>query len=158
MSPDSAQDNMPEQEIEESVVSEQTASEQVSSEQSALEQAAEEQATETPAADDALNTDVEPQAGAPIFAAAPLDEQRIQNILEAALMAAGQPLSIDRMLNLFLDHNQPSREEVHVALARLTEACEGRGIELVEVGSGFRYQAKQENAEWVARPMKASSA
>lgn len=151
MSPDSAQDNMPEQEIEESVVSEQTASEQVSSEQSALEQAAEEQATETPAADDALNTDVEPQAGAPIFAAAPLDEQRIQNILEAALMAAGQPLSIDRMLNLFLDHNQPSREEVHVALARLTEACEGRGIELVEVGSGFRYQAKQENAEWVAR-------
>jgi segregation and condensation protein B len=136
MSPDSAQDNMPEQEIEEPVVSEQVASEQ---------------ATETPAADDALNTDIEPQAGAPIFAAAPLDEQKIQNILEAALMAAGQPLSIDRMLNLFLDHNQPSREEVHTALARLTEACEGRGIELVEVGSGFRYQARQENAEWVAR-------
>lgn len=146
MSSDSAQDNMPEQEIEEPVVSEQTASEQ-----SASEQTASEQATEMPGEDDALDTGFEPQASAPIFAAAPLDEQRIQNILEAALMAAGQPLSIDRMLNLFLDHNQPSREEVHAALARLAEACEGRGIELVEVGSGFRYQARQENAEWVAR-------
>jgi segregation and condensation protein B len=141
MSSDSAQDNMPEQEIEEAVASEQSSSEQPASEQ----------ATETPAVDDALSAEFEPEAGAPIFAAAPLDEQKIQNILEAALMAAGQPLSIDRILTLFLDHNQPSREEVHGALARLAEACEGRGIELVEVGSGFRYQAKQENAEWVAR-------
>lgn len=66
-------------------------------------------------------------------------------------MAGGQPLSIDRMLTLFLDNNQPSRDEIRAALAVLAEACENRGIELVEVGSGFRYQAKQDNAEWVAR-------
>ncbi len=80
-----------------------------------------------------------------------LDAARVKNIVEAALMAAGQPLSIDRLLNLFLDENQPSREELRAALTALAEECECRGIELVEVGSGFRYQAKQENAEWVAR-------
>ena len=81
----------------------------------------------------------------------PLNEQKIQNILEAALMAAGQPLSIDRMLTLFLDGHQPSREEARMALENLSNDCESRGIELIEVGSGYRYQAKQENAEWVAR-------
>lgn len=82
---------------------------------------------------------------------APLDEQKVKNIVEAALMAAGQPLSIDRLLNLFLDENQPSRDELRSALSVLAEECENRGVELVEVGSGFRYQAKQENAEWIAR-------
>jgi segregation and condensation protein B len=82
---------------------------------------------------------------------APLDLAKVKNITEAALMAAGQPLSIDRLLNLFMDENQPSREELRAALKELADECEPRGIELVEVGSGFRYQAKQENAEWVAR-------
>lgn len=151
MSSDSAQDNMSEQEPAEALSSEQSASEQSASEQLASEQSSSEQTAATPATDDALNAESKPEAGAPIFVAAPLDEQKIQNILEAALMAAGQPLSIDRMLNLFMDTNQPSRDEIRVALEKLTAACEGRGIELVEVGSGFRYQAKQDNAEWVAR-------
>ncbi|MCF6258025.1 MAG: SMC-Scp complex subunit ScpB [Gammaproteobacteria bacterium] len=80
-----------------------------------------------------------------------LDPAKVKNIVEAALLAAGQPLSVDRLLNLFLDENQPSREELSDALAALAEECANRGVELVEVGSGFRYQAKQENAQWIAR-------
>ncbi len=80
-----------------------------------------------------------------------LDPAKVKNIVEAALLAAGQPLSADRLLNLFLDENQPSREELSDALAALAEECANRGVELVEVGSGFRYQAKQENAQWIAR-------
>lgn len=141
MSSDSAQDNLSEEEI----------TEPQSSEPSAAEQSISEQSAETLAADDAVNAESEPEASAPIFAAAPLNEQKIQNIIEAALMAAGQPLSIDRLLTLFLDTNQPSRDEIRGAMSVLAEACEGRGIELVEVGSGYRYQARQDNAEWVAR-------
>jgi segregation and condensation protein B len=77
--------------------------------------------------------------------------EQLKNILEAALMAAGQPLSIDRLLTLFMDEAQPSRDEIRAALATLAEECEQRGIELKEVSSGFRYQAKQDYAEWVAR-------
>ncbi len=80
-----------------------------------------------------------------------LDSAKIKNIVEAALLAAGQPLSVGRLLNLFMDENQPSREELNDALAALADECASRGVELVEVGSGFRYQAKQENAQWIAR-------
>ncbi len=80
-----------------------------------------------------------------------LNPEKTKNIVEAALLSAGQPLSIDRLLTLFLDEYQPSRDELHVALTALAEDCEGRGIELVEVGSGFRYQARQDYAQWVAR-------
>ena len=101
-------------------------------------------------------TDVEPasmdEMSDPVsLSAVVLDSAKVKNIVEAALLAAGQPLSVDRLLNLFLDENQPSREELSDALAALAEECANRGVELVEVGSGFRYQAKQENAEWIAR-------
>ena len=80
-----------------------------------------------------------------------LNPEQIKNIIEAALLAAGQPLSIDRLLTLFLDEAQPSRDEIRASLEALAEECAQRGIELKEVGSGFRYQAKQDYAEWVAR-------
>lgn len=80
-----------------------------------------------------------------------LNSSQIKNIVEAALMAAGQPLSIDRLLTLFLDESQPSRDEIRDALNALAEECETRGVEIKEVGTGFRYQAKQDYAEWVAR-------
>ncbi len=80
-----------------------------------------------------------------------LSPEKTKNIIEAALMAAGQPLSIDRLLTLFLDEQQPSRDEIRAAIKSLTEQCENRGVELKEVNSGFRYQAKQDYAQWVAR-------
>jgi len=80
-----------------------------------------------------------------------LSPEKTKNIIEAALMAAGQPLSIDRLLTLFIDDQQPSRDEIRSALKILTEQCKDRGVELKEVSSGFRYQAKQNYAQWVAR-------
>ncbi len=80
-----------------------------------------------------------------------MSAEKIRHIVEAALLAAAQPLSIDRLLTLFLDEHQPSREDLRSALAELAAACEGRGVELVEVASGFRYQARQEFAPWLSR-------
>lgn len=80
-----------------------------------------------------------------------LNPEQTKQIIEAALMAAGQPLSIDRLLSLFIDEQQPSRDELREALKTLQADCENRGVELVEVGSGFRFQAKQDYAHWIAR-------
>ena len=97
-------------------------------------------------------TETEEESSSPIsLSAMPLDAAQIKHIVEAALMAAGQPCSLDRLLSLFLDAHQPSREELRAALAELAEDCASRGVELVEVGSGFRFQAKQDYAQWVAR-------
>jgi len=112
--------------------------------------------SETVTAEILNTTNVEPvsadeTSGPMSLSAVVLDLAKVKSIVEAALLAAGQPLSVDRLLNLFLDENQPSREELSTALTELAEECATRGVELVEVGSGFRYQAKQENAQWIAR-------
>lgn len=80
-----------------------------------------------------------------------LEPGQLKNIIEAALLANGKPMSIDRLLSLFVDEHQPSRDEIREAIAQLQQECEGRGIELHEVGSGFRFQVKQALAPWISR-------
>ncbi len=76
---------------------------------------------------------------------------KLKCIIEGAMLAAGKPLGIDQILSLFLDEDQPSRDEIRAAIQLLKQDCESRGIELVEVSSGFRYQVKSELSEWVGR-------
>lgn len=72
--------------------------------------------------------------------------------LEAALLANSQPISINRMLELFAaDEKRPSRDDVKSALSALAVDYEDRGVELVEVASGFRVQVRQSQEPWIAR-------
>lgn len=79
------------------------------------------------------------------------ESNRLKHILEAALLAAGRPLSIDEMLRLFLDAEQPDRKEIRAALEALAEDYEGRGLELRQVASGYRIQVREDMAPWVSR-------
>ncbi len=82
-----------------------------------------------------------------------MSQEKIKNIIEAALMVSDQPLSVTRILNLFeADQNiQPERNDIRAAIEALQQDYEGHGIELVEVASGFRFQARTDYAEWVNR-------
>ncbi len=75
----------------------------------------------------------------------------LKRIVEAALLAAGNPLSTAQLLALFGDHEQPSHDDIARALAGLQADSETRGVELVEVASGFRYQVRADVHAWVAR-------
>lgn len=75
----------------------------------------------------------------------------LKNILEAALLVAGQVLSIKKLAALFPEDARPEADEIRQALMELQADCAGRGIELVEAGKGFRYQSRQKYADWVAR-------
>ena len=77
--------------------------------------------------------------------------EKLKNIIEAALLAAGGPLSLDMMLTLFLDEEQPEKKELREVLDQLKQDYEGRGIEVVEVGSGWRIQVVEEVSLWVSR-------
>jgi len=77
--------------------------------------------------------------------------EKLKNIIEAALLAAGGPLSLDMMLTLFLDEEQPEKKELREVLDQLKQDYEGRGIEVVEVGSGWRIQVVEEVSSWVSR-------
>lgn len=75
--------------------------------------------------------------------------ENLVQILEGAILAADQPLSIDRMMALFDD--APPRAEIRAALDEISAACEGRGFELKEVASGFRFQVRARYGDWISR-------
>ena len=80
-----------------------------------------------------------------------MDQALITRIVEAALLAANQPLTVAQLHGLFPLDEQPPEGAVQQALATLQEACGDRGVELVEVASGYRYQVKADVHQWVAR-------
>jgi segregation and condensation protein B len=74
----------------------------------------------------------------------------LKTILEAAISAAGEPLSLDRLQSLFEDETEkPSKGEIKTALHELNEEYQQRAIALKETASGFSFQVKPEFAPWV---------
>ena len=80
-----------------------------------------------------------------------MNTQPLKNIIEAALLAAGHPLTLEQLTALFAEGEHPAREELRTALDELHQDCQQRGIELKEVSSGYRFQVKEEFAPWVSR-------
>lgn len=90
-------------------------------------------------------------------------ESKLQWILEGALMASGQPLTLKRMGELFDEEERPSNDELKDALAQISFSCEGRGYQLAEVASGWRFQVREDysdyiNRLWEEKPAKYSRA
>jgi segregation and condensation protein B len=80
-----------------------------------------------------------------------MEPNQIKRIVEAALLAAAQPLSLAQLSALFGENEAVSHEELARALEELGADCAERGVELNEVASGFRYQVRQDVHPWVAR-------
>ena len=75
----------------------------------------------------------------------------LKPIIEAALLATTQPMTIPQLLELFGEEDEVGRDEVAKALEALAEDCAGRGVELQEVASGFRYQVRQDMHQWLSK-------
>jgi len=80
-----------------------------------------------------------------------MDQPLINRIVEGALLASSQPLTLAQLQELFPEEQPAPPGSVERALELLREACQGRGVELVEVASGFRYQITREVHGWVSR-------
>jgi segregation and condensation protein B len=76
---------------------------------------------------------------------------QLKRIVEAALLAAAQPLTLVQINELFTEDEMPGVDVVANAIGELQADCSERGIELVEVASGWRYQIRQDTRPWVAR-------
>ena len=92
-----------------------------------------------------------------------MNEHYVKNVIEAALLAAGRPLTMDEMVSVFDERDGSNADEVRTAIAALTADYETRGLELLEVASGYRIQIKAVVAEpvsrlWQERPTKYSRA
>ena len=92
-----------------------------------------------------------------------MDKTEIQHFIEAALLAAGRPLSVEQIQALFDGRSTPQKAEIRDAIKALNEDYELRGIEIAEVASGFRVQIKATMASrlqklWEERPPRYSRA
>ena len=77
----------------------------------------------------------------------------LKQIIEGAIMASEQPLSVDQLMQLF-EKDSPERASVRAALKEIDEECAQRGYELRQVASGYRFQVKSDYSEWVSRLWK----
>jgi segregation and condensation protein B len=92
-----------------------------------------------------------------------MNELELKNVIEAALLAAGRPLEVTALAELFEEPGRPTREEIRAALEALGSDYAARGIELKETATGFRIQVRPALATlisklWPERPRRYSRA
>ena len=80
-----------------------------------------------------------------------MDQPLINRIVEGALLASSQPVTLAQLQGLFPEDVPAPPGSIERALELLREGCAGRGVELVEVASGYRYQITSEVHGWVSR-------
>ena len=73
----------------------------------------------------------------------------LKNVLEAALLTSHEPLSLDDMTRLFSERME--RATLRMLLDELKQDWADRTMELVQVASGYRFQAKVEYSTFLAR-------
>src|SRR5690554_5846668 len=79
------------------------------------------------------------------------NSQQLSKVLEAVLLAAAKPLSIERIAELFDESARPSTGQIKAAFMLLASDISQRSYQLQEVASGFRLQVRSDYAPWVAR-------
>ena len=78
-------------------------------------------------------------------------ENNLIQIIEAALLSASRPLSVEEIQKLFSEGNVPNKEEIRDTLDEIESLCSNRGVELKRVSSGFRMQVKQSLSGYIAK-------
>src|ERR1700722_15930107 len=80
-----------------------------------------------------------------------MNESYLKNVIEAALLAAGNPVPLTELQRLFEEAVRPDTGELRAALDALAAEYAGRGIELKETAGGFRIQVRRELAPEISR-------
>lgn len=78
-------------------------------------------------------------------------DNKVKMIVEGLLLAAGRPLTLDNIIQVFSADEKPDRKELNLVMQSIVDDCNDRGFELKEVASGYRFQVKQDLSEWVAK-------
>lgn len=80
-----------------------------------------------------------------------MSPQELKNIIEAALFAARQPLSVSQLGKLFGEDERPESQAIKSVLDELATDWEARGLELKQVSSGYRFQVRTALSPWISR-------
>ncbi|RUO65018.1 condensin subunit ScpB [Pseudidiomarina planktonica] len=91
-----------------------------------------------------------------------MHDQQLKQVIEAALFAADEPLSVDQLKEL-LAAQQVSKAKIQTTLSALQQDYQNRGVQLQQVASGYRFQTRTELGSilaglWQEKPPKYSQA
>lgn len=75
----------------------------------------------------------------------------LKNIIESLLMVSDVPLGVSKIQGLFEDEAAPTAQEIKDAIAALNDDCAERSVEVQKIGSGYRFQTKQQYAQWIRK-------
>jgi segregation and condensation protein B len=78
-----------------------------------------------------------------------MNTEHAKRVLETALICAQQPLSLRELRALF--EQQVGADTLRVLLDELVRDWRGRGVELVQVATGWRFQSRPEMREFLDR-------
>jgi segregation and condensation protein B len=79
-----------------------------------------------------------------------INEQQLLQLVEAAIFASEKPLSVNDLQSTVLESFELSRKRLQQALSQLQQDYLGRGIQLIETASGFRFQTRADLSEYLA--------
>ena len=82
-----------------------------------------------------------------------LSVDQIKRIVEASLLMNREPQQAKKLAELFTPEENITERAIVDTLTLLTEDYRGRGVELVEVASGYRFQVCADLAPWISRTM-----
>lgn len=71
-----------------------------------------------------------------------MDLPELGRVVEAVLLCADEPMSINQITKLFAEHDEVDRAMVLQAIEQLQLAWVDRGLALVEVAEGWRFQSR----------------
>ncbi len=80
-----------------------------------------------------------------------MDEKELKNIVEAIFLSSNEPISLDRLLEVFDEWQRPTKEHLGIIINDLKEDFLSRSFEIVQVATGFIIQTKKEYSKWIAR-------
>jgi segregation and condensation protein B len=79
------------------------------------------------------------------------DSEQLRRIIEGALLAAGRPLDLRQLQQLFDPLQQPDADRLRAALDAIAAGSAGHAWELRHTASGYRLQVRAEFAPWIGR-------
>ncbi len=80
-----------------------------------------------------------------------MNNEELKPVVEGLIFAADEPMSIKDLFAVFNENAAIEQVQIKEVLEQLKEEYEGRGLELKEVGSGFRFQVREAHAQWIAK-------
>lgn len=80
-----------------------------------------------------------------------MEIEQLKPILEAAILAAGEPVSLERLSGLFPETERPVKSLLKQALAALASDYLTRGIRLKQLANGYSFQTSIELSAWIKR-------